>query len=171
MALALSGTSNGSLNNLSLSANTGTIVDTARAGGIIQVQTMLYTSSSFSTTSTSFVDVTGFSLSITPTSSSNKILCFVDALLRTTGGFHENARSEINLVRGSTVINNKFVGQYIGNQDGNNMYIPTQIIFLDSPATTSSTTYKIQIESENSNFTTAINPDDYPSITLMEVVA
>ena len=171
MALALSGTSNGSLNNLSLSANTGTIVDTARAGGIIQVQTMLYTSSSFSTTSTSFVDVTGFSFSITPTSSSNKILCFVDALLRTTGGFHENARSEINLVRGSTVINNKFVGQYIGNQDGNNMYIPTQIIFLDSPATTSSTTYKIQIESENSNFTTAINPDDYPSITLMEVVA
>ena len=171
MALALSGTSNGSLNNLSLSANTGTIVDTARAGGIIQVQTMLYTSSSFSTTSTSFVDVTGFSLSITPTSSSNKILCFVDALLRTTGGFHENARSEINLVRGSTVINNKFVGQYIGNTDGNNMYIPTQIIFLDSPATTSSTTYKIQIESENSNFTTAINPDDYPSITLMEVVA
>jgi hypothetical protein len=172
MALALSGTSNGSLNNLSLSGNTATIVDTRKAGTIVQTQSMVRTQSTFSTTSTSFVDVTDFNLSITPTSSSNKILCFLDALVRTTGGFHANARSSLNLVRGSTVINTKFVGQYITEGvDGNNMYIPTQIIYLDSPATTSSTTYKIQVKSENSNFTTAIVPNDIPSITLMEVVA
>ena len=171
MALALSGTSNGSLNNLSLSGNTATIVDTARAGGIIQVKSMVRTQSTFLTTSTSFVDVTDFNLSITPTSSSNKILCFLDAIVRTTGGFHENARSTLNLVRGSTVINTKFTGQYISFTSGNNMYIPTQIIYLDSPATTSSTTYKIQVKSEVSNFNTSISPDDYPSITLMEIVA
>ena len=162
---------NTTISGSSATVNGNEVRTVGTSGAILQVKSMVRTQSTFTTTSTSFVDVTDFNLSITPTSSSNKIFCFVDALVRTTGGFHQNARSEINLVRDSTVINNKFLGQYVGHTYGNNLYIPTQIIHLDSPATTSSVTYKIQIESEASQFTTAIVPDDFPSITLMEIAA
>ena len=73
MALAITGTGNGSLNNLALSANTGTIVDTARAGGIVQVKFFNLADTGDDTTSTTFQDST-LTLSITPTSATNKIL-------------------------------------------------------------------------------------------------
>ena len=69
MALALSGTSNGSLNNLSLSGNTATIVDTGRADSILQAK--FGTSSTQVSNATSSYVASSVSVSITPTSSSN----------------------------------------------------------------------------------------------------
>jgi len=170
MALALSGTSNGSLNNLSLSGNTATVVDTARAGGIIQVQSV-EVSTDFSTTSVSPVDVTNYTLSITPSSSSNKILCMVSTCVRITGGTTTNVRALLRLLRGSTDIAQAFVGVSIDSASSRNAYDSTEIIFLDSPATTSSTTYKIDIKSSNSTYTSSVLATDTPTLTLMEIVA
>ena len=150
MALAISGTGNGSLNNLALSANTGTIVDTARAGGIIQVVEATSTTE-VDNTSTSFID-SGLSASITPTSSSNKILVFVTMQTRYArsagaggGGF--------KILRDSTAIflpvSNSTVGpfqEYSSISGATNivMYQSVPIILLDSPASTSTLTYKVQ---------------------------
>lgn len=99
----------------------------------------------FSTTSTSFVDVTGFSVSITPTSATSKVFVIVDA---NTGISLNNQLCLFNFVRGGTNIaqsthatnNSTFFdgdGSY-GTRSGG-------MTFLDSPATTSATTYKLQM--------------------------
>ena len=109
------------------------------------VSTVLATT--FSASSGSFTDVTGLSLSITPTSASSQILVFYNVALFVDGnlGF-------MNLNRGSTALSQ-------GTAQGNRTvatggtpnylnYAPTQAVagnFLDSPATTSATTYKIQV--------------------------
>jgi len=105
----------------------------ASGGGIIQCVAASITGDGTTTTSTTFVD-TGLSASITPRSSSNKILC-----IWTIGIRNDTQRSGIALVRGSTSIfaATESKGIFVGPH-----YISYH--FLDSPATTSSTTYKIQ---------------------------
>jgi len=171
MALAITGTGNGSLNNLALSANTGTVIDTAKSGTFIQLVNFVLTTD-FTTTSTSFVDVTNYTLSITPTSSSNKVFCLVDYNVRTSAGSTTpDCRTYTRLLRGaSTVVGFRFSGAYIANYS--NTYIPTSMMILDSPATTSTVTYKLQMFSTNASYTSGIlGSTDTTSITLIEVAA
>jgi hypothetical protein len=115
---------------------------------IVQVQSVTKTDT-FSTTSLSFVDVTGLSVNITPTNSSNRILVFANISIINVNG---NTRWAFNLVRNSTAIS---IGDSAGGRlrvtSGNESddtargYVGTTgAIFLDSPNTTSATTYKIQ---------------------------
>ena len=147
-------------------------------GGIIQVVQTAKTDT-FSTTSTSFTDLTGLSATITPSSSSNKILVEARIYLSLgTGGGSTTAK--FNFVRGSTNI-----GQPAGSTThestfmswSNTDYMHTQTMnFLDSPATTSATTYKVQVGRDNTAATVYINryynSDSYHAIstlTLYEV--
>ena len=68
-------------------------------GKIIQVVSTTKTDTFSHTGSTSFVDVTGLSVSITPTNASNKILVFYDCTYGSTSG-----HTFFKLVRGSTDI-------------------------------------------------------------------
>jgi len=178
MALAITGTGNGSLNNLALSANTGTIVDTGRAGGIIQV-VQATTSTPVSITSSTFTD-TGLSASITPTSSSNKILVMVNQPLQASRSVAP-AASGIKLLRGSTVllspVQNTSGPFEFYSEPTNFFVIRATINYLDSPATTSSTTYKTQgrpyftSSSGAVQFQPGSTVNATSTITLMEVVA
>ena len=140
---------------LTLPSTSGTVLTSASSvartqlpvGSVLQVVSTIKTDA-FSTTSTSFVDVTGLSLSITPTSSSSKILILVSTWL----GVASSSRTGVRLVRDSTAIGfGSGAGTYNVsgyNADwasgaGDNLGC-TSISFLDSPATTSATTYKIQ---------------------------
>jgi len=119
-------------------------------GGILQVVSTTKTDT-FTSTSGTYVDITGLSLSITPNSASNKILVLANVVTAVDidrGCF-------VRLVRDSTAIG---VGDTAGNRvrsttacvtvatdaGGGNLTFNQNINFLDSPATTSSTTYKIQ---------------------------
>ena len=152
-------------------------VPTGGGGGIIQIKHMELTGSNFTTQSNSMVDVTNFTLSITPTRSDNKIMVFVNARVSCTGPDNNqiNKRMGINLLRGSTVIGAQFFGDYYGGTSGNdlNSYGNITIHCLDSPATTSSTTYKIQINSDSTSSTAGVTAGGNSSstITLMEVSA
>lgn len=106
----------------------------------------------FTTTSSSFVDVTGLSVTITPTSASNRILVLYSSTMGTISGQYSCA---MRIVRNSTAI---YIGDAAGGRTrASSMFwsdIGTQLdispvngIFLDSPATTSATTYKLQIMS------------------------
>ena len=115
---------------------------------LANVKSTTVTNITTSTTSTSFVDITGLSVSITPTSATSLILVSFNAYL---GG---NAPDIfIQLLRGSTVIGSG-VGASTTNgiaMVGASAYsIPQNTMFnvsnnyLDSPATTSATSYKLQ---------------------------
>jgi hypothetical protein len=152
-------------------------------GSVLQVvQTVK--SDTFSTTSTSFTDITGLSVSITPTSASSKILVIYSVMT----GASNSQPTYIRLVRNSTAI---AIGDSAGSRtqvttssfatNNNNQIDIQNMNFLDSPATTSSTTYKLQIQSDNSS-TQVVNRcvrDDNASydsrgvstITVMEIAA
>jgi len=149
---------------------------------IVQVVQAVKTDT-FSTTSTSFTDVTGLSVNITPTSSSNRILVMYQFLVTADPA---NAGVNMRLVRNSTPI---FVGDAAstrpqatnaGSSLNNFCWIPMAGSFMDSPATTSATTYKIQIfnTSGSTSFVNRTQNDrDNPlydargasSITVMEI--
>ena len=118
----------------------------ASSGRVLQVVSTLK-NDTFSTTSTSFVDVTGFTLSITPTNSSSKILILVSTWL----GVASSSRTGVRLMRDSTAVGVGTGGTY--NVSGYNADWAsgagdaigcTSISFLDSPSTTSAITYKVQ---------------------------
>jgi hypothetical protein len=121
-------------------------------GGIVQMK-QAFKGDTFTTTSGSFVDVTGLSVSITPSSNSNKILVQVNLCGQ---GRPSYARNIPRLVRDSTPIGNSTdpgsriagFGQMYQGEDGANT-ATTSIEFLDSPATTSAVTYKVQIVNGN----------------------
>jgi len=106
---------------------------------------------SFSTTSQTFVDVTGVSVTITPSSASSTILVMVSGVNGSNG---VDNFTPINLVRDSTAIaqstgNANFAATLNLINQSTGITLPFSIVFLDSPATTSATTYKIQMRSNN----------------------
>ena len=136
---------------LTLPAVTGTVLTTTspKAGNVIQVVQAVSTSTV--TISTLTYTDTGLSASITPSSSSSKILVFVNQA--TYSDRSANATGfGLKLIRGSTDIFTPITdgtGPYdVYNQfsTGGNATLGLRypINYLDSPATTSSTTYKTQ---------------------------
>ena len=145
------------LNNQSLTA-----VSTLPAGvggKVLQVkQTML--STAWSSNSTSYAD-TPLVVSITPSSSSNKILVNVNAWYAT---HFWNNNPYVRLVRDSTTIsfNESYRHprpQYDATKDANQAY-PVLMNILDTPATTSSITYKLQFQSGNGSYYMHLNRQD-----------
>ena len=154
------------------------------SGGIIQVRSTVKTDT-FQTSSNSFTDISGLSVSITPRSSSNKILILVHL---TGDGRQSQSRANFRLMRGSTAI---CIGDTAGNRGRStfSIYRPNDshttesasMTFLDSPATTSATTYKLQIVNGNggSNIVSVNRAYDWSnnfahgatasSITVMEI--
>ena len=135
-------------------------VPTGGGGGIIQVKSVTKTDT-FTTTSSSFVDITGLSVSITPTSSSNKILIQVYV---TGDGRAGQSRANFRLMRDSTAI---CIGDTAGGRarstfaiyDTSDNHSPdnASMAFLDSPATTSAVTYKMQMVSGNNSGNVSVN--------------
>jgi len=133
-------------------------------------------SPSFTTTSTSLVDVTGFTASITPTLATSKILVIASYSGYVQGNMGANSGGALSfgyyrLVRGSTAIGAETtLGWYSGSLSTNDfLIIPQQnIVCLDSPNTTSATTYKLQVRSNGSTVTSGSSGSG--SITLMEVL-
>ena len=99
----------------------------------------------FTTSSTTMTDITGVSVSITPSATSSLVL--VQAMLNISGQ-SATCAAFYQLVRGSTAI---AIGDAAGSRTRMTGQAPATgtnanyiINFLDTPATTSATTYKIQ---------------------------
>jgi len=117
-------------------------------GKVLQVvQTVLTTTTS--TTSTSAVDISGLSLSITPSSTSSKIFVLVDMALSESTANNLVAwnlvRNSTNLAVGTSGATFQQTGVVINDvTTGGNALWKQSTQYLDSPSTTSATTYKIQ---------------------------
>ena len=118
-----------------------------------------------STTSTSLVD-TGLTASITPSSSSNKVLVIVDA----QGQFPANTGFGNAIIRGSTAI---FQTNNYSNYDSSATQTNTRAsyCYLDSPSTTSATTYKLQVHAYNPGTIVQNDGNNKTTMTLMEIEA
>ena len=151
-------------------------------GSVLQVVSATKTDT-FSTTSTTYVDVTGLSVSITPTSTSSKIV----VSFMFNGGVDTSSQGIIlQLVRNSTPI---CVGDAVGSRPSCTASIGVGSTYsveafsgsyLDSPATTSATTYKIQMianagvtayvnRSVTDRNTSLYDPRTASTITVMEI--
>lgn len=136
---------------------------TLTTGKILQIVQTTDTNRVDSTSAT-YAD-TGNTASITPTSSSNQVLVVVYE-----GQSYKTANDtqlDFQLLRGSTSIFT-YTGLNIGSVvDSTN---PT-IVYLDSPATTSSTTYKTQFRNRDASGTVSVNGNGTQIMLLMEVAA
>jgi len=125
------------------------------AGKILQVKQTVKTDVS-TTTSSSFSAIPGLSVSITPSSSSSKVLITVDTKIGTNGGgcYIKLLRDSTDIYVGDTVSGKTPCLQqtYGGSDTGEGQYGMAKSggTFLDSPATTSAVTYSVHWKRENS---------------------
>jgi len=153
-SLALSQYQGGVLDFVSASSAIFFPFDVGSSGGGKVLQVVSTTSTTGTTiNSTSFTDITNMSLSITPSSATSKVLVLImqpaAAYVSTAG---DTAGNSMQLLRDATVINivqtshfGTASGMYLyAGGPGANLGAVYGVSFLDSPATTSSTTYKIQ---------------------------
>ncbi len=167
----------------------------ASSGRVLQVVSTTLTTA-FSTTTTVTASgglltatgaaVTGLSASITPSSSSSKI--FITVNIGGMNGTPAAAQAIVLLLRGSTVIG---AGTGSGNRPGINTRgysndvntaVSVSFSYLDSPSTTSSTTYQVNLGTDAASQPAYLNrtPDSGDSIirpifsstiTVMEIAA
>jgi hypothetical protein len=146
-------------------------------GKVLQVVSTTKTDT-FTTSSTSLTDLTGMSASITPSSTSNKILVLSSL---TYGSNNYNAHGI--LLRGATEIAKATAGTnpttfaMSGNNSQSFAIYCHSISHLDSPSTTSATTYKVQVKVQSGgtfylNQSDRDNSDDLrgvSTLTLLEI--
>lgn len=142
----------------------------------------------FTTSSSSFTDVTGLSVSITPSSASNKVLFIASIAVNQNASLGNTQlialRDSTNLVPAASPGSREpVISQYNHNGLSNNtsQIHDKSFHILDSPATTSSVTYKIQVrqyssqptyinrssaDTDNANYSRAVSV-----LTVMEVAA
>ena len=147
------------------------------AGSVLQVVQNTTATLASTTSSASFVDTT-LTASITPTSATSQILVLIMQNIQVTNQGSPYATGMWQLLRGASAIytpystdnGNVFAYDYGGS--GINVYRPTPITWLDSPNTTSSTTYKTQVKlGTNGGASIAANAGAVASITLLEIAA
>lgn len=177
----------------SLGITDGTIIAadlaTGVGGKVLQIVQTVKTDTFTQSSSNTWSDVTGLSVSITPSSSSNKVLVIGKCSYSADSGFYpmikllrdstdifvgDTAGSRVRVTSASYSHSTDAAGTYYGMSDFTYNY-------LDSPATTSSTTYKIQLRSGDGTSSyinrTAQNDDNQfrsrgaSSIIVMEISA
>jgi hypothetical protein len=148
---------------------------TLPTGSVLQV-VQAVTTSATSTTSSSFTDATGLSVSITPSSASNKVLILSSVQYQLFRSAIEVSGS-MQIVRNSTAVFSQFsnsLAMETGVSTGGRIYFDGQWagVYLDSPATTSATTYKIQIRGDGAtSFGVNAQTNNQSSIVVMEISA
>jgi len=155
---------------------------TLPTGSVLQVLQAVKVDT-FSSTAAAWTDVTGISISITPTSSTSKVLVICNWSVGIDGSSNPDIMAR--LVRNSTAIalGNNGGTDYLtaipisGTQSTNTTF-SNSVTYLDSPATTSATTYKLQMRNWSNSATWYVGQRGLntsfiiPSfITVMEIAA
>ena len=155
----------GSTGNV-LTVSGGVPVWSAPAGGgkVLQVVSATY-NTEVTSSSTTLVD-TGLSASITPSATTSKILILVSH----NGVRATNHACKTVLNRGGSLL--FVIDTYLGYTGGNVVGVANSVNYLDSPSTTSSTTYKTQFCSQDGSPSASVQKDGaYSTITLLEIGA
>ena len=141
----------------------------AGVGGKVLQVVNAHTGTQATTTSSSYSD-TGLTATITPTSTSSKILVLIQQSCAKSGA---DTYVNIRVYRDSTEIGGVVAGRSIGyTGDSGNNYVGMGFTnsFLDTPSSTSALVYKTQFDSNNNTGTVRVQVDSGQSyMTLMEI--
>ena len=176
----LVGTGSGTVSELSVGSNTQVLTAdsttatglkwaTAASGGKVLQVVMGSTSTTASNSTTTYAD-TNLTASITPSLSTSKVLVIVSQC----GVFRSNGNSNNALLlqlqrSGSSIaqISNEGMQTDTALRQGDFTY---NIAYLDSPATTSATTYKTQFKNKNASASVQVQvANELSTIILMEI--
>ena len=140
--------------------------DIAGLGKIVQI--VRATDSTFrSTTSTSFTDVTGMSVSITPNKSNSQIYVLSSFCAQVMG---TNAEAAYQLTDSSNAALSGAESTYLGG--GTNPLTLGFLLGVDAPNTTSSVTYKLRFRTLNATWTARLrNEESTGQLFAIEVAA
>jgi len=153
---------------------TGATVSGLTTGKVLQVVQTVKTDT-FSTSSSTFTDITGLNASITPSSSSSKILIQVSIGTHDTSAaasiFYRFMRDSTPIGLGDSLTQTTFAAT-INNDRGEGQ----GMMYLDSPSSTSSINYKVQAYPGGSNtlyinYRSGASYYTISTITLMEIGA
>jgi len=119
----------------------------ALGGGKVKQIVFANKTDTFSTASTSFTDLTGMSVSLTPTSASSKVALF--AMVNVGGSaalfaFFKFLRDSTDILIGDTAGSRLRVNS-VSTPAGAGQMMPATLLAIDSPGDTSSHTYKVQM--------------------------
>ena len=157
----------GNVANASLGAVTSLPAAIA-TGKVIQIVNA-HTGTQATSNSTTYAD-TGLTATITPSSTSNKILV---AVQQSVGKETTNTWGNIRLYRDSTEIGGTIPARslgYTGDSANNYIGIGCGITFLDTPSSTSALVYKTQFNNNQADGTIRVQVDSGQSyMTLMEI--
>lgn len=165
MSLILDGSNGVTFPNSTVQASAGSILQ------VVYAQTTTRTVGN----STTYVNISGLTASITPKFSTSKILVIVNLSMGTANGTDGGeSPCSVNLVRASTQVyevtkaSDLRAAVYASES---NFYYTGGFTYLDSPATTSSTTYKCQVKQNGAfNRSYDVSAGSSPSsITLLEI--
>jgi hypothetical protein len=149
-------------------------------GSILQVVHLERRSGdSLSTSSATYADIDGFTLSITPSSATNKVLVMATVPVYIQQNANDTwSAAAFAIHRGGAIrfYNNSSTGTGHGtnatyDKDHDCNFDAGHLVYLDSPGATTSTAYKIQIAQPYSGTLTASASSCAGTLTLMEVVA
>ena len=139
-----------------------------QTGSVIQVVQGSVVTSTTSSTSSTFV-TTSITASITPSSSSSKILCFVNTSLDNNASGNQTVltiyRNSTNVIDSGSATGSGFNGLF---NAGSRNQLSACYYYLDSPSTTSSTSYTLYFRSIGGGNIT-INNTCSSYMTLMEI--
>lgn len=161
-------TGNGNAGNV-LSTNGSGVLSWVQGGRILQVVSMT-TSTETTATTTTFID-TAITLSITPSASTSKVL--VMAVAAGLAKRDTDTSGALQLLRGSSVLT-AMEGIFGYTANTNHMGGGASVMnYLDTPATTSSVTYKVQVRNRGGTGSIRVNWDGLSAsnLVLMEVAA
>jgi hypothetical protein len=159
-------------NVLTVAGGVPTWAAPAGGGKVLQVVQATY-ATQLNTSSATYVD-TNLTATITPTSATSKVLVLITQSIRTdnTTG---SVQSNLNIMRGATQVFEQVRAQY--NQlaatglNVNEILDIVPMTFLDSPNTTSATTYKTQVKLITGTNVQLQGGSSNSVITLMEIGA
>jgi hypothetical protein len=138
-------------------------------GAFRVLQVVAATTATQATSSSSVLADTNLTATITPSATSSKVLVYVS---QNGVGKGNNAYAIIRLLRGATAINTLDETAAYTNSAAENRVGSVSGMYLDSPATTSATTYKTQFSSALGNATVLVQSGNAESsIVLMEISA
>jgi len=158
-------------NNNTLSGITA--LPTGLGGKVLQVQSTQGINE-FSSNSSSFVDVTGLSLTITPSATSSKILllCNVNTYQATINSYFA-MRWERAISGGATTgLGHGTYGlSFARSAVANDFWAGVGMTYLDAPSTTSEITYQVQGSntSGTTNFQISVNSTSTSNIMALEI--
>ncbi len=140
-----------------VSVGSGATVTGFGGGKVLQVVSSFKNDTFSTSNTTTFLDVTGLSVSITPSSTSNKILVFFNIAIGPSSSALYRLMRDSTEIAPATTSGSHNSGWMIYCSSDSNISELNSGQHLDSPSTTSQITYKVQIKNRGNTFTTHIN--------------